>query len=181
MTRPLAIGRCCLSRRLTLVSNSVRFLETAPSFYPRTSLSTTTGKEALQRVHTSPKSQGRSVLSERYRIDTCTGTSLVKLPARLSPRLTRFSPSMSQARSSSTNAPKGDNAGSTKKSTQRASCDYSDEHADDSDYSHSHSIFHSHSHDADDDHTHGAEQIVHVLEGKGTSSVAWCTVLAQHA
>jgi hypothetical protein len=81
---------------------------------------------------------------------------------------------MLQQRSSSTSAPKGDDARSTEKSAQSADGDHGHTHD-----SHSHSIFHSHSHD-DHDHTHGAEQVIHVLEGKGASFFAGGYALAQH-
>lgn len=82
---------------------------------------------------------------------------------------------MAQQRCGSTGASKGDDARNTEKSAQDHSL--KDTHA--SDHSHSHSIFHSHSHD-DHDHSHGAEQIVHIFEGKGELFFTGCYVLAQH-
>ena len=84
---------------------------------------------------------------------------------------------MLQQRTSSTSAPKGDDARSTQKSAQSADCDHSHKHP--SDHSHSHSIFHSHSH-GDHDHAHDAEQMINVFEGKGASSFVGCYALAQH-
>ncbi|KAF8441492.1 cation efflux protein [Boletus edulis BED1] len=73
---------------------------------------------------------------------------------------------MLQQRSNSSTSKSDDDARSTEQSAHSPGCNHGHKHSSDHSHSHSHSIFHSHSHD-NHDHTHGAEQIVHVLEGKG--------------
>lgn len=179
----------CPSRRAALIS--ARVLKTAPSHthYPQTSFSysSTTrldlpSKEIDRRACTAPRGSG-SLLIERYRLaGVCTSPTCRHVPR--TPRSALLtssglsSPSMLQQRSSSTNASKGDDARSTEKSAPSATdCDHTS-HKHPTDHSHSHSIFHSHSHDDDHDHSHGAEQVIHVFEGKGAWSFTGCHVLA---
>lgn len=178
----------CPSRGTALVSNPAGSSRAA---YPQTSFSYFStsrpdppSKEILCRVYTSPRvrSQSGLLLIERYRYALVSNTSRPHDSRPfLAPRsvpLARagFPPSMSQQRSSSTSTSKGNDARNTNNTAQSTGCNHS--HPNHS--PHSHSIFHSHSHD-DHDHAGGAEQIVHIFEGKGVLSFAWCNVLAQHA
>ena len=162
----LTIGRpwrcTCPSRR---ASTSVRLFTAQTSF---------SSKTASHCVHTSLKLQRGPGLIEKHRIGVYpnlfnTSCRLVSTSSLAHRSIPRFSLSVSQARSSSTNVSKDDDATGTQKSVPSAGCDHG--HKDPNGHSHSHSIFYPHSRD-DHDHTHTTEQIVHLFEGKGTSSFA---------